>query len=69
MSLRKKWYRKVNGKILKVIPRDLKLTPTTLLFWYLGDGSLVRRKNDKNRVPFIVLATNNFFKRRYQFSR
>jgi DNA-binding XRE family transcriptional regulator len=67
MSLRKKWYRKVNGKILKVIPRDLKLTPTTLLFWYLGDGSLVRRKNDKNRVPFIVLATNNFLKEDINF--
>jgi DNA-binding XRE family transcriptional regulator len=66
-ELRDKWYKKVNGKILKVIPRDLKLTPTTLLFWYLGDGSLIRRKNDENRVPFIVLATNNFSKEDINF--
>ncbi|HDJ96778.1 MAG TPA: helix-turn-helix domain-containing protein, partial [Candidatus Aenigmarchaeota archaeon] len=34
----------------------------TLLFWYLGDGSLVRRRNDPTRVPYVVLATNNFLK-------
>jgi DNA-binding XRE family transcriptional regulator len=59
-ELRDKWYKKVNDETVKTVPRDLKLTPTTLLFWYLGDGSLIRRKNDSNRVPFIVLATNNF---------
>jgi len=30
-----KWY--PNGK--KVIPKDLELTPITILHWYLGDGS------------------------------
>jgi len=50
-----------------LVPRDLKLTSTTLLFWYLGDGSLIRRKNDPNRVPFIVLATNNFSKKYIDF--
>lgn len=65
--LRERWYKKMNGKTVKVIPRDLKLTPTTLLFWYLGDGSLIRRKNDPNRVPFIVLATNNFSKEDVNF--
>ncbi|MEM7814613.1 MAG: helix-turn-helix domain-containing protein, partial [Candidatus Aenigmatarchaeota archaeon] len=62
ISFREKWYKKINDKTIKIIPRDLKLTPTTLLFWYLGDGSLIRRKSDKNRVPFIVLATNSFSK-------
>jgi DNA-binding XRE family transcriptional regulator len=59
-SLRDIWYKEVNGKTTKVVPKGLKLSPTTLLFWYLGDGSLIRRKNDANRVPFIVLATNSF---------
>ncbi len=60
-KLRKKWYKKVNGKTIKIVPNDLELTPTTLLFWYLGDGSLIRHLNP-NRVPYVVLATNNFAK-------
>jgi DNA-binding XRE family transcriptional regulator len=67
LSLREKWYKKINGKIIKIIPRDLKLTHTTLLFWYLGDGSLIRRKNDPNRLPFIVLATNTFLRKDINF--
>lgn len=54
------WYQKLDGKNFKTVPKDLKLTPATLLFWYLGDGCLIRRKNDDNRIPFIVLATNCF---------
>ncbi len=41
----------INGKTIKTIPNNLEITPTSLLFWYLGDGSLVRRKRDENRVP------------------
>jgi len=67
LLLRENWYKKINGKTVKVVVRDLKLTPTTLLFWYLGDGSLIRRKNDPNRVPFIVLATNSFLKKDIKF--
>jgi len=67
LLLRENWYKKINGKTVKVLPKDLRLTPTTLLFWYLGDGSLIRRKNDPNRVPFIVLATNNFLKEDIDF--
>ena len=62
LSLKLKWYQKINGKIAKIVPRDLKVTPANLLFWYLGDGSLIRRRSDSNRVPFIVLATNTFSK-------
>jgi DNA-binding XRE family transcriptional regulator len=67
LFLRDKWYKKVNGKTVKTVPRDLKLTPTTLLFWYLGDGSLIRRKNDDTRVPPIVFATNSFLKADVEF--
>ncbi len=61
LRLREKWYINLNGKTQKVIPKDLKLTQTTLLYWYLGDGSLIRHKNP-SRVPWIVLATNNFLR-------
>jgi DNA-binding XRE family transcriptional regulator len=67
MKLREKWYTKVNGKTVKIVPKDLELTPTTLLFWYLGDGSLVRRRNDENRVPHISLATNSFSREDVEF--
>lgn len=67
VSLRKKWYKQENGKTIKIIPRGLKVTPTSLLFWYLGDGSLIRRKHDSTRVPFIVLATNTFSKEDIDF--
>ncbi|MCS7106088.1 MAG: helix-turn-helix domain-containing protein [Candidatus Aenigmarchaeota archaeon] len=67
INLKEKWYKKENGKTFKTIPRDLKITPTTLLFWYLGDGCLIRRKDDSNRVPSIVLATNNFSKEDIDF--
>lgn len=67
LLLRENWYRKINGKTVKVVPKNFKLTPTTLLFWHLGDGSLIRRKNDPNRVPFIVLATNCFLKEDIDF--
>jgi len=68
LSLREKWYiERLNKHAQKIIPRDLELTPTVLLHWYLGDGSLIRRKNDKNIVPFIVLATNTFSKEDINF--
>ncbi len=62
MHLREKWYKKQNGKTQKILPEDLELTPTTLFHWYIGDGCLVRRKNDENRVPTLCLATNCFSK-------
>lgn len=62
MNLRKEWYTKVNGKTQKILPKDLEITPTTLFYWYIGDGCLVRRKNDDNRVPTLCLATNCFSK-------
>jgi hypothetical protein len=67
ISLRSDWYGSKNGKTRKIIPKELELTPKTILFWYLGDGCLIRRKSDKNRVPFIVLATNCFSKEDIDF--
>jgi len=62
LELRDKWYKQINEKSMKTIPKNLKLTPIILLHWYLGDGCLIRRRSDSNRVPFIVLATNTFSK-------
>jgi hypothetical protein len=63
LNLRDKWYKEIKGKTIKVVPRDLELTPTTLLFWYLGDGSLIRRRNDETR--FLLLFCNKWiFKER-----
>jgi len=65
--LRDKWYKQTRNKTVKIVPKDLELTSNVLLHWYLGDGCLVRRKNDKNRVPYIVLATNTFSKNDINF--
>jgi len=67
LHLRDKWYKEKKGKTIKVVPRDLELTSTTLLFWYLGDGSLIRRRNDETRVPHIAFATNGFSKKDVKF--
>jgi len=49
----KHWY--PNGK--KLIPQDLELTPLIVRQWYIGDGSLICRKN---RRPHIILSTCGF---------
>ena len=67
LLLERKWYKKGEKRRIKIVPSDLKLTPTTLLFWYLGDGSLIRRKDDTARVPHISLATNSFSKEEVEF--
>ncbi len=51
---KKRWY--LNGK--KIVPRDIKLTPITVLNWYLGDGSLC--KNEKSGSYSISLNTQSF---------
>ena len=53
LPMYEQWY--PNGK--KAIPKDIKLTPITLKQWYIGDGSLVHRKQ---RNPHIILCTKGF---------
>lgn len=48
----KRWY--PEGK--KIIPKDFKITPTSLLHWYIGDGSFYQ--SDKERK--VTLYTNGF---------
>ena len=51
-NLRKLWY--PHG--IKIIPNIIKLTSTSLLFWYIGDGGLINGE----RCQYIKLSTNCF---------
>ena len=55
-SLEHKWY---NDRI-KIIPEDIKITPTTMLHWYLGDGTLPKKE-------FAILCTDCFTKKEISF--
>ena len=50
----KRWYK---NKI-KILPKDLVLTPLTCLIWYIGDGGLI----NSNRSQYIKLSTQCFSK-------
>lgn len=50
-----KWY--LNGK--KIVPRDLVLTPLTLLIWFLDDGCITT--SSKNALT-MKLSTDGFLK-------
>lgn len=53
MDIRNRWY---NNRI-KIIPVDIRLTPTVVKQWYIGDGCLINRKH---KSPRITLSTNGF---------
>ena len=50
LFFRKKWY----PKNKKIIPLDIKITPTMLKFWYIGDGSF-----DKKSSSFKITIAND----------
>lgn len=54
---RYRWY--PAGK--KIVPKDLRLSDQCLLWWYIGDGHLCRKKSRPN-YRRIVLAVNGFIK-------
>lgn len=76
-KLERKWYKRDengeyifkpvgnNGRMdrIKTIPRDLKLTPLTLAYWYFGDGTLAY----KNTCGRICFYTNGFSEEDVQF--
>jgi len=53
LPLRKRWY--PDGK--KIVPRDIILTPSVCLNWYIGDGSLMRNARGRTRIK---LCTDGF---------
>ena len=56
LDVRNKWY---NSDRKKIVPRDIILTPSTVMNWYLGDGSLKAKKRVR---PNITLSTYGFTK-------
>ena len=44
---------------MKVVPKDIKIDATMLMWWYLGDGCLCRKKSRPN-YRRIMLATDKF---------
>ena len=53
----KRWY--PNGK--KIVPLDVRITPISILLWYLGDGSVGRhKKNEQLMCTNASLATCGF---------
>lgn len=55
MDLEGKWYEtKSDGTHFKIVPNDLKLTPISLLQWYIGDGYLVNLKGNPERVQICT---------------
>lgn len=48
-NYKKLWYK----NRIKVVPENIKITPTVLLHWYLGDGSISRENG-------ITLCTDSF---------
>jgi len=60
-----RWYHKSEktGKWLKQPPDDVRITPKSVMLWYLGDGSCVQ----KNNTVVIRLSTDGFDKERVEF--
>lgn len=59
LEFRNKWYKRGN----KIIPRDIKLSKKTLLYWFLGDGSISfsnKGKFPNSRYFEIKLSTQGF---------
>lgn len=56
---KKKWY--PNG--IKIVPRDLKLSPLICAIWFCDDGSVIRLKNSLK----LQLSTDGFKKEEVEF--
>jgi hypothetical protein len=53
-----RWYKEQNGKISKQVPEDVVISPTSVMMWYLGDGSVVHPKDDSRIM--LRLSTDGF---------
>ena len=53
MTIRKQWY--PEGK--KIVPKDIELTSLTCRQWYIGDGCLLHKRQER---PYIILSTCGF---------
>jgi len=55
-SQKNRWYKKLSGKWIKTVPEDVRITPLSVMVWYLGDGSISERRQ-------IELSTYAFTQR------
>jgi len=53
-----RWYPEINGKRTKQPPDDVRITPTSVMLWYLGDGSVV--VNNQSNTLVLRLSTDSF---------
>jgi hypothetical protein len=53
-----RWYPEQDGKRLKQVPEDVVISPTSVMMWYLGDGSVVHPKDDSSIM--LRLSTDGF---------
>lgn len=54
-ELEGKWYEtRDDGTHFKIVPQDIKLTPMSLLQWYIGDGYLVNLHGNPERVQICT---------------
>jgi len=70
LEFRRKWYISSNqGKRIKRVPKDIKLSSITLLHWYLGDGNFKRdnRELPRGGRPCVRLFTNGFLREDVEF--
>jgi hypothetical protein len=61
-ELYEKWY--PNG--IKIVPRDLELTPLTMAIWFLDDGG-ISIKGNKPHLFEIKIATDGFLEQDVEF--
>ena len=59
---RARWY----PKNKKIVPRDIRITPTCLLWWYIGDGSLAK-KPSRPKYRRVILCTDCFTDEEIEF--
>ena len=56
----KRWY-PVENSFKKLVPKDIILTPKTILHWFLDDGSSYqRRKHSNTKQAYITLSSESF---------
>jgi len=53
-----KWNERLQ-KILKIVPKDLEISPLMLKYWFYGDGTTIRDKTQQNIVS-LKLCTDGF---------
>lgn len=53
-----RWYPKTNGRRIKQVPSDVIISPTSVMMWFLGDGSTTQP--DEGKRIMVRLSTDGF---------